>query len=128
MTLEYRFKVDVEAEEFCDRIAMRMVRLFGFTLEEAIARINNCWTDRDFRPYPTEGESPSRKCHDTDIRENISNGAVSCERDSQEGDSDDMHHDIRYHEDSDFWANEITYGSDSHWWLDPPDLKPLPYP
>jgi hypothetical protein len=36
--------------------------------------------------------------------------------------------DIRYHEDDDYWARTIYFGKDSMWWLNPPDLKPLPYP
>jgi hypothetical protein len=33
-----------------------------------------------------------------------------------------------YHEDEDFWANTVFYGAESEWWLEPPGLKPLPYP
>lgn len=33
-----------------------------------------------------------------------------------------------YHEDVDFWAYNVFYGGDSSWWMNPPDLKPLPYP
>lgn len=33
-----------------------------------------------------------------------------------------------YHEDEEFWANTVFYGGDSKWWMNPPDLKPLPYP
>lgn len=36
--------------------------------------------------------------------------------------------DIRYHEDVDYWSRAIVYGKDSEWWLDPPGLKPKPYP
>lgn len=36
--------------------------------------------------------------------------------------------DLRYHEDPTYWANTITFGTDSFWWLDPPELKPRPYP
>ncbi|ASA54568.1 hypothetical protein [Vibrio gazogenes] len=33
-----------------------------------------------------------------------------------------------YHEDEEYWAKTIFYGKDSFWWMNPPDLKPLPYP
>jgi hypothetical protein len=36
--------------------------------------------------------------------------------------------DLRYHEDPTFWANDIVYGSTSRWWLDPPGMRPRPYP
>jgi hypothetical protein len=35
---------------------------------------------------------------------------------------------VIYHEYQKFWANNMYYGTDSFWWLNPPDLKPLPYP
>lgn len=33
-----------------------------------------------------------------------------------------------YHEDEEYWAKTIYYGKESLWWMNPPDLKPLPYP
>jgi len=33
-----------------------------------------------------------------------------------------------YHEDEEYWARTIYYGKDSDWWLNPPGLKPQPYP
>lgn len=36
--------------------------------------------------------------------------------------------DLIYHEDTDYWAYTLYYGSGSMWWLNPPELKPLPYP
>jgi len=95
MTLKYQFKVDADAEAFCDRIVISMVRLFGFNLEEALGRINRRWAGDDFLPYLDETDSE---------------------------------YDLRYHEYSEDWAKDITYGADSQWWLDPPGLKPLPYP
>jgi len=124
MTPEYQFKVDADAEEFCDGIAMRMGRLFGFSLEEAIGRINRCWEGLDFEPYPKETES-----RESDIPERAPWGADSCDPAPHDADSGEgLNCDIRYHEDDDFWANEIVYGHDSHWWLDPPGLTPFPYP
>lgn len=35
---------------------------------------------------------------------------------------------VIYHEDEEYWANTIYYGKGSYWWMNPPDLKPLPYP
>ncbi len=32
------------------------------------------------------------------------------------------------HEVLDYWANTVFYGWGSFWWMNPPDLKPLPYP
>jgi hypothetical protein len=36
--------------------------------------------------------------------------------------------DVIYHEDEDYWAKTIYYGKGSNWWLNPPSLKPRPYP
>ena len=36
--------------------------------------------------------------------------------------------DLRYHETIEFWANTIYYGADSYWWINPPNLKPKPFP
>ena len=36
--------------------------------------------------------------------------------------------DIAYHETAEYWAFTIYYGKDSDWWLNPPNLKPKPYP
>lgn len=36
--------------------------------------------------------------------------------------------DLIFHETPDHWAHDLYYGHNSKWWLNPPDLKPLPYP
>ena len=36
--------------------------------------------------------------------------------------------DLIYHEDVEYWVNTIYYGKDSNWWMNPPNLKPIPYP
>ena len=36
--------------------------------------------------------------------------------------------DLRYHETEEYWANDVYFGHGSLWWMNPPNLKPVPYP
>lgn len=45
---EYSFRTDADARVFCDEIADEIVRVFSFTRDEAIGRINRHWGGVDF--------------------------------------------------------------------------------
>lgn len=47
--MDFDFQTDSEAEDFCEQIVAGMVRKYGLSRDEAIARVNRHWAGLDLR-------------------------------------------------------------------------------